>query len=400
MSKRKKRLKSIAITLTAGFLVGFFMSFFFYHLNIDEFIDSLTYYAWYFNILFALAAVVVVIAVHELGHFVALRVRKIKVRAIYVLCFTFVKHKKIFVPGILLRFILMIGGVVMPQIPDFKTEAEYQTLRKKLSIAIKRGPQVSLGFAIITVIGLIIAIILKDFAFLGFMWYFTVVVILLTILVFMASKVSYKGMYGDFVATKKIINDDEFALSYITSALNSSNNIQDLYPILWPKVINVLSTAVLTKTQTINLLTFYLDHIIFDEAIGAHHINLRLDYLRPLTKVSEEAIILNGYLALYHYYFANEVEYRQFYEVLNKFENKKLSKVILFWQNYVAYLTNQNNNKEFLMDKKNYHPSSNEWIFKPLKEPIEMPVPIKDNLSNKNYDIITNVNEGVQNDEK
>lgn len=358
--------------IVIGFFLGFFWAAFVHNQILREIVEATNILGWYFHILLALFAVFMVILVHELGHLFAAIHQKIKVKAIYVLFFALVKNKR-WQFKIFLKFAKMVGGVVIPVIEGVYDDQAYEKRASQMSKVIKAGPVSSTIYAVVILVILIIGIILNIPLMIALLFWFTFVTVLFTLLVYAASNMSHEGLHGDFVARKEIKTDEAFCLSYMLSGSQFAyDEKQDAY--LWQRLTNYLKTATLPGLQpTQTLIITYIAEIIAKSRQPEEQVNERILQIPVQVKQSEEALILNYQLAFF-YGFLNEMP--KAYPYLEKIKAttyKVPNSVLTYWQKYAKNYFGTVDNSEFLVDKKNYHPTSTQWLYSPLD--YEIPTP-------------------------
>ncbi len=362
--KKNKPLIYILIMFIIGVLIGVLS----YHQFLSVLIEGLKLIKWYIVIIIFMMTLFISILVHEMGHLIVLLKEGIKIRALYVLCFTFVKHEKGWRFAIYPNLLKLVGGLVMPNLPLIEQEETYDKTIKSMSKAIQAGPLFSLGLAGFSIISFILFWAIKNPIMSALSLYFMIFILLITFLIWAASKVSANGLYGDFVATDRLKKNSKFALMYILSGGDTSDYQAENETFLWKKIINELEKS--TEVHSIEGQTFishYLDKIIFDQAIGSYAINEKLKYTyRNLNLQKIEHYTLAQQL-LYFYYVYNENE--AYIELQNKLDqikkNPKEEKTYLFWEQRTKYLTNQSKADDYKQRPYDYHKTG--WILKPLK---------------------------------
>ena len=365
--------------LTNNFLwviiIGFFLGFFWVgliHRGIFEIItDSITMVAWWMHILLVLAAFVLGITVHELGHLFSCIFNKIKVKAVYIVLFVFVK-KKIWTIKILPKFLLLLGGAVLPIIDNVTNDDEFEKIRYKVSKVIGSGPITSLVYMILVVLLLLVSLSLSWYLLAGILFWFTIMTVLLTVIIFMASKVSYKGLYGDFVARSKILNDEIFAVDYLySSSILVENKTQEKF--FWSKIVDILESHNFNQNiHTKNLTIVYLEGVLFEAKEESELIKNKMATKQYFYNKNEEDMILNYLLALY-FINTDSVKNQFIIEKITQTKYEVDDKVKVYWQKLYNHLTLVEDNTEFLESKKNYYPTSTEWLYSPINDKITIP---------------------------
>lgn len=165
---------------------------------------------FYYHILFFIGAYFGVVLLHELAHAVAFLIKGIKPKMILVLFFLFHKTDKwhmVIDP----KLIILGGGMVMP---DFHKLEDEQTI-----IKYQQATSFSLIVAPTFTIVLASILLLSNWIFFYNIPWFTVVttyVFLMSAFFTYTSTLSAAGIYGDFVAYKKVISEPIFGLSVVS----------------------------------------------------------------------------------------------------------------------------------------------------------------------------------------
>ena len=372
MKNKRRKVRKILYPLLIGFILGFSFSALVYTNTFRRIGRAMSLYPWYVHVLFVPLGFFVAILIHELAHFISLKKQGISSKAIYVFIFVLIKQKR-WTIKLFPRFGLMLGGLVMPIINDITDEQKLIDIKQKLAKSIIAGPRWSFIFGIITTIVLIASPMTNLDYLTGFIIVFGITVIIMTLLVYVASKAAMDGLYGDFVAYEQIQKNLEFLVMYILSGSDVSQTAEENEKFLWPKIIQLLSTKSLTANLPMKtFFLHYLEQVIFNNQIGCTSVDNKIKRVNLLDN-DEQSLILNYYLAFWYY--KNDHSDRAF-EILNQIDDKKYkvkSKVAIYWQHLCDHVLGLKDNQEFLSNSKNYAPSSMQWIFKPLKLTIEVP---------------------------
>lgn len=262
------KIKTVLKVIIAAIIIGFIMSFLIHSQLWNLLIVSLSNFNIFLYLLLPLLFFSLVIFVHELSHLISFVVSKIKIRAIFVLIFGLYKNKDrkwrfIVVP----KNIKMLGGFVVPDLPVINSDQGYDDVKNKFAKALLAGPIGSLIYAVLIIIIFILTWFLTNNLFwIAFNFLNMIVTILITVLVFISSKLSSDQFYGDFVAYKKFETDQVFHMSQIDQYIGFSlNETKDTYEYLYNKITNYY----------INLAT--AQYTVFDYSLLQTQISLNLD---------------------------------------------------------------------------------------------------------------------------
>ena len=362
--KKNKPLIYILIMFIIGFLIGVLS----YHQFLATLIEGLKLIKWYVVFIIFFTTLFISILVHDVGHLIVLLKEGIKIKAIYVLCFTIVKHKNGWKFAIYPSLLKLVGGLVMPNLPLIDNEETYDQTIKSMSKAIKAGPIFSLGLAGFSIVSFIFFWAIKNPMMSGLSLYFMMFTLLITFLIWISSKVSANGLYGDFVATERLKNNSKFALMYMLSGGDTSDYQEENETFLWGKIIKELEKSTeIHSSEGQTFLSHYLDKIIFEQKIGSYAINEKLKYIYKNLNLKKIEHYTLAQQLLYFYYVYDESEaYIELQNKLSKMEkNPKEKKTYKFWEQRTKYLTGQTKEDDYKQRPYDYHQTG--WILKPLK---------------------------------
>lgn len=221
----------IFILLAFAFLVGFIFSFLVYQGYWYRFVDGLKTVAWYMYFLMIIITFFVTLIIHELTHLFTFVFQGIKIRALYIHMLIMYRSPKGWRIKIKPKHFSLIGGFVVPNLPEIKDEQTYHNVIDKFRNALITAPYATIIFFILTILLWIVSIAF-DFSasFIGFWSVFSLWTTIFSWLYMKSFKLSHKSFYGDFVAYDKMKNDDVFQLiqmvQYTGFSLESSTDTQ------------------------------------------------------------------------------------------------------------------------------------------------------------------------------
>ncbi len=237
----KKRFKPILINaiifITAVVLFAIFRPYFYILFG------SYLKVPFYYHILIFLASYFIVVLLHELAHAVAFLIKGIKPKMILVLMFLFYKdtrwHLKINP-----KLMVLGGGMVMPNFHAIHSQKDIDYLKKATAFSLITAPTFTVVFA--SLLLLTNLIFFYDTPLTVFAFYIALFSAFFTY----TSTLSAQGIYGDFVAHKRINTDPMFALSIVTQF------VDDLNPFLIDEMRKRLFEHI-PSDFSIHLLNFY-----------------------------------------------------------------------------------------------------------------------------------------------
>jgi hypothetical protein len=238
----KKKFLPYIIYL-AIFVITFVLFTFFYD-YITTLFGGFFIVPFYYHILIFFAAYFLVVFCHELTHAIAFLIQGIRPKMILILIFLFHKdtrwHLKID-PNL----IILGGGMVMPDFHKIHNEKDIRYYQKATSFSLITAPT----FTIISA-SLMFLLDLIFFYNQPIFTVFTFYIVLFSAFFTYTSTLSAQGIFGDFVAHRKINSDPIFGLSVV------SQFVEEITPYLYGEMKQRLSEQ-RPSDFSIHLLNFY-----------------------------------------------------------------------------------------------------------------------------------------------
>ncbi len=315
------------------------------------------------------------LTLHELGHFFAFVIQKIKIRALYLTIFVFYKNEKGWHFTIRPKLWVLGGGLVVPDLGKIENDQDFDQLRNRFAKALIAAPVVTISFLLISMMTFILVLVYSTSSqWIGIISIVTLYVTLLSSLFIYTFTLHNSMFYGDFVAYKKMKTDPIFQLTQINQyTMFSMVETEKTTEYLFNKTKNVLKEIQLDASifHTM-LLTNYLDQIIRGDEEVDPIIDAKIKALKLIAYThSEHGIYLVYDLCYYHYKTKNVAKAYQMFEDIKKRTSKKLNpKLITYLEKKTLHVLNIEYQDAFFMDKNNYY-VGNSWIFDILIDPIE-----------------------------
>ncbi|MFP4186651.1 MAG: M50 family metallopeptidase [Acholeplasmataceae bacterium] len=366
-----KAIRFISIAL----FIGFFMAFSVYQGYIETIRSGLEGYG-FFGVLFLLILVFyITLTLHELGHFLAFRLQKIRLRAIYLTIFVFYRTEQGWRFTVRPRLWVLFGGLVVPDLAPINDEKTYQKTVDRFSKALLAGPIVTIVFAVLVLILFwLVLIFAVDPFWIGTTVYFTVFTLLLSGLYTYTFFLSTNVFFGDFVAYRHMKEDPIFQLieidQYTVFSLHEQEETTDF---LFSKIKRVLRETELDYSVFHALLiNAYLEGVMYgdkqpDEAVDQKILRRNI---RPYMRF-EQGIETAHALACYHYF---KKDVARAYELLDRIRQgggksipEKLKVYLIKRSEHAMHLKDH---ASFLADRENVH-IGHFWIFDGLIDPYE-----------------------------
>ncbi len=376
MLKNLKLIK-IATYLMFSFMVGFLVAFFIYNQTFLKLIDSFKIIPWWGYFLIVFIMFMLTLALHELTHALIFRIQGVKIKAVYLFIFKFIKKNKVFIPSIDFRLAILGGGLVVPDLNPITNEEEYNKISKIFAKSLIAAPIATIVFMILMIIADFFMILFVSNLFvLGVFTLSTIATVLLSLLYIASSKVSTDQIAGDFVAHDKMLNDELFRLNAISSYLVFNNKSEEeSKAFINNKIINYL----LKNNQSYNALNqiFLINHladVVFENEIPNEIIEKRVLNLNMNLLAKTENGVELGYLIVFRKYQLGLIqEAYQDKGVLESISRKSKipAKKLNYKEKKANHLLNIKNEIDFINNPKNIYQGLN-FIYKGLIDFIEI----------------------------
>ncbi len=359
-------------------------------------LKTLTWWSWFLYLIFAFY---LTLTLHELGHFFAFYVQKIKLRALYLTIFVFYKSKKGWRFTIKPKLWVLFGGLVVPDMDTIEDEDTYQDISNKFSKALIVAPYVTITFLGLTILAFILSYIFSTNPYwIGFLTVFTLYVILLSSLYIYTFKLSNQMFYGDFVAHEKMKTDPIFRFVQINQYLSFGLKERKYSVFMWEKSRDLIKNNDIKRNSFyMTLIMVYLEGIIYENMKPDINLDLKLKKIpvASFAKVEHGLIALYD-MCLYHYVLRHVEQAYKLLEQIEKRQGNKISERIKTYFNIkTKHVMHVQYNQEFLDDKKNY-PAEQSWIFEPIMDIYEDMETLHKPLAFKPYLIIVDLTKEEQ----
>lgn len=237
MKKHKKILKLIIIVAVSSFILSMLM----HNGYWNRLMQGIKSVKWYYHILLVFFNFFLIILIHELGHLFSFVFNRIQIKALFVLVFILRKDKRWHFQTNL-KNIKLVGGLVVPILPEITNEEEYEQVKSKFAKALIMGPITSITyFAILMISFILVWFLTSNLIMIGILFTSFVVSIPMTLLIHFSSKLNTDNLYGDYVAYSKF-SEDKFSLLQIIQYANFNNaekKAEDIF--LFNKLDNFIS---------------------------------------------------------------------------------------------------------------------------------------------------------------
>lgn len=351
-----KKYKTLFLVVLIAAVFGFMMSFFIHSGLWDKLGQSIKSFKFYWYILFPFIIFFLTILVHELGHLFSFLFQGVKIRALYVLIFIFMKDSKNkFKFKIKFSNIKLLGGFVVPNLPEIDNDNKFEEIRTKFAKAIKHGPITSIWYCVISILLFFIVWFFSGSYFMITLLLLNAVLTLLfTLLIIKVSKLNNDMYYGDYVAYEKIMNDETFTLLQINQYLMFSlisTPLSEEY--IYERIINTYQKKefVSYKLFDLNIISSYIGYNIRldeqDRSLKEYIDKYNIQTVKRFDYGFEFGLLLSSY-----YYKMGEV--KKSYEIFEQFEylgKDNFEKTLLV--KLYEHIINLSDNTELLIENKN-----------------------------------------------
>jgi len=301
--KKTKKFKYL-FWLILAFLIGFFVA----HLHftgifwkLEQGFDKLN---WYHTIIIFFSAFYLALIVHEVAHLLVFVFCKKPIRAIYITGFCFYKKCSKWRFKIVPAMFLMVGGMVVPNI-EINNENDFLKFKKIIMKSIIAAPICTICFFVLVLIANILFLWYSHaYLFLAILFLFSLFLSLFTILFTIVSKMSKNNMYGDFIAYKKLKNDDLFYLSFLINYDKFSDFENDY---ILQVIVKYLKDNQVKNHLYYEAWNYYFLKCLFNNEPVDQELNVKVNYFSYMSLLNENNIeVLVNYLAYcYQYIDAN-----------------------------------------------------------------------------------------------
>lgn len=302
MAKKYRLLFILILPFLIGFLYSFLVTWGYW----KTFRDGLSTVSLFFYPLSFFITFFITLTIHELGHLVTFVIQGVKIRALYLHMLVFVRTKKGWTIKLKPKLWALMGGFVIPDLGEMEDDVTYQknlvAFRKSLIVA----PYVTIIFLVLTMFIFLLSILLNwPSLFIGLYSPFTLFTILLSFFYIKSFKLSNSWFYGDFVAYKKMQEDEIFQLVQLSQyRMFSLTESKETDHYLFQRFVKVMLEKDLKSTMFHQLLILnYIEAVCYNE----HEDNLAvreklLHYSFSPHYHSEQGVMLLYDLAVYYYH--------------------------------------------------------------------------------------------------
>ncbi len=363
---KMKKLKTItyAFLIIIGLMIG---------ISVAAIIHNHDVYSpWWGHIIVVLATLFLGLLIHELTHAFVFSVQGVKIKAVYLFMFMFIRKGRIFTIKINPKLLMLGGGLVIPSLPPVTSEEDLDKLQKKFAISLIAAPITSIVFGFLWFIGFILILFLShNWILISLSITSTFVMLIFSLLTIIASKASSDLAMGDFPAYQEVLKNRYFLISIIDNYLHfNESSYYKSQPFINEKINEYLLNEPLKYTQlSYFFISSYLFDVVFNE--GKRNYNIEEKIKKLNIKILAKTMLGHtiAYLIAYLNYISGDIE-----QALNQLKTIEKSSYPSILKKHALYESKRakhnlglSNEIDFLTDEKNID-NGHEWILKPALE--------------------------------
>ena len=370
-----KFVKKILKFALIFFVIGFLLSFLIDQGILSKFFHALGEIPWYIYPLGLIVTFYLTLTIHEFGHLFSFLLQGVKIRALYLTIFVFVKEKKKIRFKVYPKLWVLLGGLVIPDLSKIETNEDYDQTVKIFRNALISAPITTISYMGLSILGFIFAMIFMNPSFgLGIIIMHMIYVSLLSILYIYTFKLSTQSLYGDFVAYQKMKDDPMFTFAQISQYTEfSSMESEKEKRFIFDYATNLLKVAPkMTDLFVQHILLYYLEGITKRDYPTDPVVESKIKQINIHSFIRNEQGLFAFHEIILHDYKLKKVEeaYDKF-EHVKKINRKKIDHKLITYLNYkTEHQINLCDHQSFLENKHNIY-IGDHWIFEPVIDPYQ-----------------------------
>lgn len=370
-----KFYQKLIIFLVLCFILGFIIAFL-TDLGITQtFLSSLGMIPWYLYFIGFVLTFYITLTIHELGHLVAFVIQGVKIRALYLTIFVFVKEDRKIKFKIYPKLWVLLGGLVIPNLNPIESKEDYDQTVHIFRRSLITAPITTIAYMVLSILAFVLGIILMNPSLvLGLMIIHMIYVVLLSSVYIYTFKLSTQSLYGDFVAYQKMKDDPIFTFAQISQYTEfASHESEKEHRFIFDYATDILKVAPHMHDFFIqHIMLYYLDGIIkhdypIDSVVESkiNKINMR-SFVR-----NEQGLFAYHGIILHDYKLKNVEKAYQKYEEVIKLKRKNINHQLMTYLTYkTAHQMHLGDHQSFLENKHNIF-IGDHWIFEPVIDPYQ-----------------------------
>lgn len=363
------------IYLLGCFFLGALFTFLVYLGLWQRLISSFQSVSIWFYILLLPLAFYVTLTLHELGHLIAFRVQGIKIRALYLTIFVFFKDQKGWHVRVVPKLWVLFGGLVVPDLDEIHSDDDLKDVSNKFAKSLIAAPIVTISFMGITILAFLLTWMFSQGGLgFGLLTIFMIYTVLLSALYIYTFGLNTKQLYGDFVAYRKIKEDELFQFVELYQYQSFSLSHHEDQPYFYQKARHLIEKQSSIKINMFMIVTLmtYMEGVIHHKEPLSDKIDDMINHLslHQLVK-SEEGLTLIYTLIEYHYVKGDVEKAYQLLDRADKTVSKKIPlKLKLYLKKRCEHVIHHTYHETFLNNDENLY-IGQAWLFEVLENPYD-----------------------------
>jgi len=360
--------------MVIAFIIGYFHSQLIYLGIMEKWGFAVREVPFYAYFLLLILSFYITLIMHEMAHFLAFLFLGIRLRALYLTMFVFVKINHRWTFKIKPKLWVLFGGLVVPDLPKIHNLKEYENIRKIFRKSLIAAPMATISFAIFIVFLASFNILFgANTVWIGYLFIYSIFNTIWSIVYYLTFGLHTETLYGDFVAYKNMKKDDGFALSQIVqyqmfSSIEDLKTDRYLLSMLEEKIKETqLNFSLFHQMLTIQ----YLEGLLILERKASHEIIDKIHHYSKRMPIRDEHSLILAHQIVLFFYQHREIE--KAYEMLANIDkktkhSKMLEKMRMYYHNKTEHVTHINDHQTFLEDDENIY-IGQMWIFDAIIDP-------------------------------
>lgn len=366
-------LKKAIKILVIFFMIGFLLAFLIHQGILSLFFTSLGMIPWYIYFLGFIFTFYLTLTIHELGHLFSFVLQGVKIRALYLTIFVFVKENNRIKFKIYPKLWVLFGGLVVPDLNKIESVEDYDQAVNIFRKALISAPITTITYMVLSVLLFIFGMIfMNPSLLLGLIILHMIYVTLLSSLYIYTFRLSTESIYGDMVAYKKMKEDPIFTFAQISQYAGFSTKESDKEKrFIFDVAVKLLKVVPrLNDVLVQHILLHYLEGIIKYDYPSDSVVEFKLNQINYRSFIKNEQGLYAYHEIILHDYKLKQVEKAYMrYDKIQDYRRERIDhKLITYLGVRTAHKIHLVDNQEFLENKHNIY-VGDQWVFEPIIDP-------------------------------
>ncbi|MCT2536531.1 M50 family metallopeptidase [Aquibacillus koreensis] len=156
-NRKRNKLRNFILTILIGGAIGFLIGILTAMIEVPP---EYMILPWYSNVFIVLILYILAVGIHELGHAFSFSKNGIKMRAIFITVFLFIKENGRWKLKLRPNNVTLIGGIAIPDVEVVKNNEDIDRLQKTYAKAILAGPLASISlWGVLTILSVLLMVL-------------------------------------------------------------------------------------------------------------------------------------------------------------------------------------------------------------------------------------------------